>query len=244
MGVFLMTNREKLKKAIEQDINPTNNYNKIIKKIEKEEKMKKENNLLKWSLVPICLIVIISGIIFLNYKKDNNNSLENKTYINKENNTILNINDLSKVGMTKLDADVKTVSGVNIPYPFKVNENQNEEWFIIPRDLTQTKNYIVYVKKDKDSKEYDTVANYIMLITDGNERSIEIKYAKEQEPLRDYYFSEENSKITTINGIDLKIYKYENSFYTTFSYNGYYFDIETSNITEQEFSNYLVSILK
>ena len=239
-----MTNKEKLKKAIEQDINPTNNYNEIIKKIEKEGKMKKENNLLKWSLVPICLIVIISGIIFLNYKKDNNNSLENKTYINKENNTILNINDLSKVGMTKLDADVKTVSGVNIPYPFKVNENQNEEWFIIPRDLTQTKNYIVYVKKDKDSKEYDTVANYIMLITDGNERSIEVKYSEEQEPLRDYYFSEEDSKITTINNIDLKIYKYENSFYTTFSYNGYYFDIETSNITEQEFSNYLVSILK
>ena len=239
-----MTNREKLKKAIEQDINPTNNYNEIIKKIEKEDKMKKENNLLKWSLVPICLIVIISGIIFLNYKKDNNNSLENKTYINKENNTILNINDLSKVGMTTLDTDVKTVSGVNIPYPFKVNENQNEEWFIIPTDLTQTKNYIVYVKKDKDSKEYDTVANYIMLITDGNERSIEVKYAKEQEPLRDYYFSEEDSKITTINGIDLKIYKYENSFYTTFSYNGYYFDIETSNITTQELSDYLVSILR
>ena len=239
-----MTNREKLKKAIEQDINPTNNYNKIIKKIEKEEKMKKENNLLKWSLLPICLIVIISGIIFLNYKNDNNDSLENKTYIDKENNITLNINDLSKVGMTKLDADIKTVSGVNIPYPFKVNENQNEEWFIIPSDLTQTKNYIVYVKKDKDSKEYDTVANYIMLITDGNERSIEVKYSEEQEPLRDYYFSEEDSKITTINNIDLKIYKYENSFYTTFSYNGYYFDIETSNITAQEFSNYLVSILK
>ena len=239
-----MTNKEKLKKAIEQDINPTNNYNEIIKKIEKEDKMKKENNLLKWSLVPICLIVVISGIIFLNYKNENNDLLENKPYIDKENNITLNINDLAKVGMTKLDADVKTVSGVNIPYPFKVNENQNEEWFIIPRDLTQTKNYIVYVKKDKDSKEYDTVANYIMLITDGNERSIEVKYSEEQEPLRDYYFSEEDSKITTINNIDLKIYKYENSFYTTFSYNGYYFDIETSNITEQEFSNYLVSILK
>ena len=239
-----MTNREKLKKAIEQDINPTNNYNEIIKKIEKEGKMKKENNLLKWSLVPICLIVIISGIIFLNYKKDNNNSLENKPYTDKDNNTILNINDLSKVGMTTLDTDVKTVSGVNIPYPFKVNENQNEEWFIIPTDLTQTKQYIVYTKKDKDSKEYDVVANYIMLITDGNERSIEVKYSEKQEPLRDYYFSEEDSKITTINNIDLKIYKYENSFYTTFSYNGYYFDIETSNITTQEFSDYLVSILR
>ena len=239
-----MTNKEKLKNAIEQDINPTNNYNEIIKKIEKERKMKKENNLLKWSLVPICLTVFISGIIFLNYKNDNKNLYENKPYIDKENNITLNINDLSKVGMTSLDADIKTVSGLNIPYPFKVNANQNEEWFIIPSDLTQTKNYIVYTKKDIESNEYDVIANYIMLITDGNERSIEVKYSKNQEPIRDYYFSEEDSKITTINGIELRIYKYEKSFYTIFSYNGYNFDIETSNITEQEFSDYLVSILK
>ncbi len=239
-----MTNKEKLKNAIEQDINPTNNYNEIITKIEKERKMKKENNLLKWSLVPICLAVFISGIIFLNYKNDNKNLYENKPYIDKENNITLNINDLSKVGMTSLDADIKTVSGLNIPYPFKVNANQNEEWFIIPSDLTQTKNYIVYTKKDIESNEYNVIANYIMLITDGNERSIEVKYSKDQEPLRDYYFSEEDSKITTINGIELRIYKYEKSFYTIFSYNGYNFDIETSNITEQEFSDYLVSILK
>lgn len=240
-----MTNKEKLKNAIEQDINPTNNYNEIIKKIERERKMKIENNLLKWSLIPICLVVIvISGIIFLNYKNDNNNLFENKPYIDKENNVILNINDMSKMDMTKLDADVKTVSGVNIPYPFKVNDNQNEEWFIIPSDLTKTKNYIVYTKNDKDSNEYNTVANYIMLITNDNERNIEVKYSKEQEPIRDYYFSEEDSKITTINGIDLKIYKYGKSFYTIFSYNGYNFDIETSNITEQEFSDYLVSILR
>ncbi len=242
-----MTNKERLKKAIEQDINPTNNCNEIIKKIEKERKMKSGDNLLKWSFVPICLVVIvISGIIFLNYKKDNDNLLENKPYIDKENNITLNINDMSKMDMTKLDADIKTVSGVNIPYPFKVNENdnQNEKWFIIPSDLTENKHYVVYVKKDRDSNEYDVVANYIMLITDGNERSIEVKYAKNQEPLRDYYFSEENSKITKINGIDLKIYKYGNSFYTIFRYNGYNFDIETSNITEQEFSDYLVSILR
>ena len=239
-----MTNKEKLKNAIEQDINPTNNYNKIIKKIEKERKMKSENNLLKWSLVPICLIVIIiSGIIFLNYK-NNNNLLENKPYIDKKNNITLNINDMSKMDMIKLDADIKIVSDVNIFYPFEVNDNQNEKKFIIPSDLTKTKHYIVYTKNDKDSNEYNTVANYIMLITDDNERNIEVKYSKDQEPLRDYYFSEENSKITTINGIDLKIYKYGKSFYTIFSYNGYNFDIETSNITEQEFSDYLVSILR
>ena len=213
----------------------TNNMVRIMKKFK-----------IGYALIPICWVVVISGIIFLNYKNDNNNLFENKLYIAKENNITLNINDLSKTGMTILDTDTKTVSGFNIPYLFKVNENanQNEEFFIIPSDLTQIKNYIVYIKNDKDSNEYNIIANYIMLITNGNERNIKVKYSKDQEPLRDYYFSEEDSKTTTINGIDLKIYKYEKSFYTTFSYNGYNFDIETSNITEQEFSDYLVSILR
>ena len=202
----------------------------------------KKNKYFKWSLVPICLVgIVISGIIFLNY---NHNLLENKPYIDKENNVTLNINDMSKMDMTKLDADIKIVSDVNIPYPFQTNYNQNEKRFIIPSDLNQTKNYIVYTKNDIDSNEYNTVANYIMLITDGKKRNIEVKYSKDQEPIRDYYFNEEDSKITTINGIDLKIYKYGKSIYTIFSYNGYNFDIETSNITEQEFSDYLVSILR
>lgn len=241
-----MTNKERLKNAIEQDFNPTNNYEEIIKKIERGREMKSGNSLLKWSLAPICLLVVISGIIFLNYRSDSNNLLESKPYIDKENNITLNINDLSKVGMARLDIDIKTVNGVNIPYPFKTNENSNldKELFIIPSDLTQTKNFIVYTRRDKDSKEYDVIANYIMLITDGNDRNIEIKYSKDQQPLRDYYFSEDNSKITIINGTDLKIYKYEENFYATFSYNDYNFNIETSNITEQEISNYLVSILR
>ncbi len=235
-----MNNQEKLKSAIEQDFNPTNNYKEIIKKMEKVRKMKRINDLLKWSLVPICIIVVISGIVFSNYNKDNNNLLENNPYVDKKDNIILNINDLSKIGMTKLDADVKIVNDVNIPYPFKANE----ELYIIPSDLTQNKNFIVYTKKDKNSNEYNVIANYTMLITDGNDRNIEIKYSKDQQPLRDYYFNEDNSKITIINGINLKIYQYEENFYTSFSYNGYNFDIETSNITEQEFANYLISIFK
>ncbi len=229
-----MSNKEQLKKVIEKDFNQINNYKEIIKKVEKN-KMKK-NNLLKWSLVPIGLLVIIIGIIFLNY---NNHLLVNKTYIDKENNLILNINDLSNIGVTKMDLDIKIVNDVNIPYPFKINGELN-----IPSDLTQTKNYVVYTKKNQDSKDYDVIASYVMHLTDGNERTMLIRYAKNQVPLKDYYFKEDNSKVTTINGINLIIYKYEESFYTTFSYNDYNFDIETINITEQELANYLVSIFK
>ena len=57
-----MTNKEKLKNAIDQDINNINNYNEILKKIEKGEKMGK-NNIWKWSVVSVCaMFVAVIGI--------------------------------------------------------------------------------------------------------------------------------------------------------------------------------------
>lgn len=57
-----MTNKEKLKSAIERDINSMNNYNEIIKKIEKGEKMKK-NNIWKLCFVPaFILFIAVIGI--------------------------------------------------------------------------------------------------------------------------------------------------------------------------------------
>lgn len=107
MGVKIMTNKDKLKGAIEEDINPKNYYNEIIEKLEKGEKMKK-NNVWKWSLVPICLVAIISGVLFIN------NSKELKPNIYKPNtetkdNVNLYINDVSKIsqGALRIDADVK-----------------------------------------------------------------------------------------------------------------------------------------
>ena len=103
-----MTNKEKLKNAIEQDINPKDYYTEIINQGEKGEKMKK-NNILKWSLVPICLVVVISGVLFLNYQNDNKTILKNKPYIDEKNNVTLNINEVNnkKGGTYKIDADVK-----------------------------------------------------------------------------------------------------------------------------------------
>lgn len=192
-------------------------------------------------IVGIVLLCTCSASLCANVTNKNNNVLKNKPYIDEKNNITLNINDLSNIDMTSLDADVKIVDSVNMPYPFKKDENIK---FAIPDDLTEYENYIVYIKKDKDSKEYDVVANYIILVTNGKNKNIEIKYSKDREPIRDYYFDEKSTKTTTINDINLKIYKAGRSFYTTFKFNDYNFDIETSNITEQEFSNYLVSILK
>ncbi len=235
-----MTNKEKLKNAIEQDINPKDYYNEIINQVKKGEKMKK-NNILKWSLVPICLVVVISGVLFLNYQDDNKTILKNKPYIDEKNNIILNINEITnnKVGMPLIDADVKVVKNndVNFPLPYKNGID-------IPKDLDKTYKYIFYFRENKESKEYNILGYYEMIYDNGNDRSIKVSYSKDNKPARDYHFSEEGSKTTTINGIELKIYKYEDIYFTEFKFNDYYFDIETSKITEQELSDFLLSILK
>ncbi len=241
MGVNIMTNKEKLKKAIEQDINPKDDYREVINRIEKGDKMKKNNNMWKWSLVQLCLVVVISGILFLNHQ-NNNNILMSKPYVDEENNVTLNINEINsdKVGIHKLDADIKpvTVNGVNFPLPYK-NGVVN-----IPKDLDKTYTYIFYFRENKESKEYNILGNYEIIYSNDMDRTINVKYSKDNKPVRDYYFSDEGSKTTIIDGVELIIYKFENIYFTEFEFNGYNFDIETTNITEQELSAFLLSVFE
>ncbi len=225
-----MTNKEKLKIAMEEDIDSKDCYNKIIKKIECENQAK--NNL--WRLVPICLIIVISGILFLN----NNVFFKNRTYVDKKNNVILYINEINKKdGILKLDADVKTITS-DLDFLLTYKE------ISIPKDLIKISKYIFYTRENANSQDYDLLYNYKISYYNENNRSINISYSKEYKPLRDYYFNEDGSKISKINGIELKIYKFENTYFTEFKYNDYNFDIETSKITEQELTNLLLSIIK
>lgn len=236
-----MSNKEKLKTAIEQDINPTNNYKKIIKEIERERNMKRKSNLLKWSLLPICLIIVIGGMVFLNYKNDNNNLFKNKSYIDKENNITLNINNITEFIE---NADVGG-SAIDITFDDIINEE----------DFIKNFKFLNKFTNSRLIKRYDINNKFIgyeMFYYNTNENEeitsgIDIFLSKTLINKPSCYKNIDFSKMkdTTINDTTLKILKTEsNRFYAIFSYNGYNFDIETTNITEQEFSNYLVSILK
>lgn len=236
-----MTNKEKLKRAIEQDINPKDYYKEIIKKIEKEDTMKKEKNLLKWSFVPICLVAIISGVLLI---KDHNKQLKSDIYkpnIETKDNINLYINDISKMtqGMLKLDADIKTTSIDSFPYFKEITDIK------IPSDFSEQESYEIYIKPDRDSKDYNILQSYeINYSNEKNDRNIRISFSKENKPIRDYHFSEEGSRMSNINNLELKIFKYNELYFTEFNYKGINFDIETSNITEQELTDLLVSIIK
>ena len=219
-----MTNKEKLVRVIDSDINLRNCHNKIIKKIEKDNRM--NNNIRIWILIPVCLLIVI-GIGYLKYHNDKEFKDVNK----------FNINDINgnKSELVKLDVDAKIVESNEINTPFNN--------LVVPNDLIDVNYYIMYVRSNKDSKEYNVVNNIEVVYSSNSNRMINISYSKDYKPLRDYYFNEDSSKISNFNNVELKIYKYKNTYFTEFTFNNYNYDIETNNISENELKNLLISII-
>jgi len=234
-----MSNKKVFKEIFKKEFNQETLKEEIIIEIERKNMKKK---FIKWTLAPICLVVIISGVLFLNYQNANKTVLKNKPYVDEKNNIILNINEItnSKVGMPLLDTDVKVVTNSNINFPLPYKNGIVD----IPKDLDKTSKYIFYFRENKESKEYNILGYYEIIYDNGNDRSIKVSYSKYNKPARDYYFSDEGSKTTTINGVELKVYKFENIYFTEFKFNDYNFDIEVKNITEAELISLLKSIIK
>lgn len=235
-----MSNKKIFKELYSKKIGKNNNYKAILESIERNN-MKKKNNILKWVFVPVCLIIVISGVLFLN-KNDNDIIYKpSNPIINTEQNYEIYINSVEsgQHGLSKFDADVKRVNYYMIPhFAFLTN-------LVIPDDFDSNEEYrAVYVKKDVKAEEYDVLNNYELWCRNtNNDRKIYIAFSKEFEPLRDYYFGGEG-KISKINNVELKIYKYNNSYMTTFDYNDINFDIETTDISEIELIDLLTSIIK
>ncbi len=233
-----MPNKEKLNNSINNDFNKVNNYNKIIKKIEGVN-MKYKKIVWKISLIPICLAIILGNILFINYKNDENKSLNSKdSYSDSKEKIEIYINNIDKLGATLIDADVKVV-----------NEEENSIWIsivsniVIPEQLEKKESYMLYTRKDKESP-YDILNSYVYnYYNEETLSSIRISFSNKNKPLRDYHFSEEGAKETTINNVKMKIFKYENIYFTEFNYKDYNFDIETTNITQDELINLLKSII-
>lgn len=234
-----MSNKDVFKELYSKKMNKEKNYNEIVETIERDKKVM--NKYLKWSFVPICLIAIISGVLIFN----NNKELKPNIYkpnIESKDNVNIYINDVSEMihGALRIDADVKIINNICIPYFEEIGN------LVVPKDFDNNHNaYAIYVKPDRNSKEYNTLQSYVFNYSNTkNDRHIRVSFSKENKPIRDYHFSEEGSKISRINNIELKLFKYNESYFTEFNYKGINFDIETSNITEQEITDLLLSIIK
>ena len=247
-----MSNNKNIKIMFDEEFN----IEKMKEKIIREERKNSMNSkvALKWSLIPICIVAIITTIFFINENKELKPNIYQPNIDNVDNANI-NINDISKItqGALKLDVDIKTTSkDVSVKngrfevieeledYPFYKDLNVSSEYnaFVV---------YGIFVDNDKKG-EYNSLNNYVLSykVKDQEKefKEIKISFSKDNKPIRDYFYEEKGSKTSTINGNELKIFKCNETFFTEFIYDGINFDIETHNVSEQELIDLLVSIIK
>ena len=95
---------------------------------------------------------------------------------------------------------------------------------------------------DEETKS-TSVYNYLYTYkkNDGNGKII-VAFNNTRKPVRDYYFESSTSNYSKIKNKDILIYQYENTYYTEFKDNGIYYDIESHNVSLEDFK-YILEIV-
>lgn len=223
-----------MREMFDKEFNIERTREKILSK-EREKEMSSKK-IIKWLLVPLCLILILSISLFTS-KKDNKDLSTNE---NSQENNIdsIYINELYEVSSG--DADIKIVDNVEIKgYDELADLN-------VPSELSKRSSYAIYVNEANNKEnEYSVLNNYVISYSNSSsDKSITIAFSKDNKPFRDYDFISDDGKTSIINNLELKIYKCSALYFTEFSYKNINFEIESEGITETEFVNLLKSIIK
>lgn len=248
-----MTNRENMKKVIKNDFDKANNYKKIVEGM--NEKRIRFNY--KYATIPITVIIIFILIIGISTKNNKVKQFEkfggddwsdgiNATTSSNTNHIDTSDSDSSLVEINEINdiiknrGNTKIVNNVNIPY-LEILTNLE-----IPNDFDNKEDYrAVYIKNDtKSSKEDYILNNYEFHYKNTkNEREIVASFSKDFTPISNYNFGV-NNKSSLVNGINVLLYKYEKTYIAKFQYMKYNFLVEGKNITQEEFMNFVSSIIK
>ena len=247
-----MTNRENMKKVIKNDFDKENNYKKIVEGM--NEKRIRFNY--KYATIPITVIIIFILIIGISTKNNKVKQFEkfggddwsdgiNATTSSNTNHIDTSDSDSSLVEINEINdiiknrGNTKIVNNVNIPY-LEILTNLE-----IPNDFDNKEDYrAVYIKDSKSSKEDYILNNYEFHYKNTkNEREIVASFSKDFTPISNYNFGV-NNKSSLVNGINVLLYRYEKIYIAKFQYMKYNFLVEGKNITQEEFMDFLSSIIK
>lgn len=248
-----MTNRENMKKVIKNDFDKENNYKKIIEGM--NEKRIRFNY--KYATIPITVIIIFILIIGISTKNNKVKQFEkfggddwsdgiNTTTSSNTNHIDTSDSDSSSIEINEINdmiknrSNTKVVNNVNIPY-LEILTNLE-----IPNDFDNKEDYrAVYIKNDTKSLKEDYILNNYEFHYKNtkNEREIVVSFSKDFTPINNYNFGV-NNKSSLVNGINVLLYKYEKTYIAKFQYMKYNFLVEGKNITQEEFMNFVSSIIK
>ena len=200
------------------------------------EKKSSSNKYFKLSLIPLSLVIIFVGVFLIK------NITFSKNVYTRASDTFINVNEVIEEmsAFKQSSSDPKTeTSNINLVWP-----NILKDGITLPKDLTKENGYAIYTK-NSETGQYTDLNSYVYeYFNNSDKRKIRLAFSETEKPLKDYYFNTQNAKKSNINNYELVIFQYGNTFYTEFKYKEYNFDIETTNITKDELTSLLKSILK
>lgn len=138
----------------------------------------------------------------------------------------LNVNEIDEVYSSEVDSDVRITNvvdstvDVNIPWEF--------DDFGIPK---------VYFTSTSELFIHDLRYEY-----KNGEQEFTVAFSSIEEPIRDYYFLSDGEE-SFIHGVCMSIYQHENIYYVEFKINNHYYDVETTNMNEEELLEILEVII-
>ena len=138
----------------------------------------------------------------------------------------LNVNEIDEVYSSEVDSDVRITNvvdstvDVNIPWEF--------DDFGIPK---------VYFTSTSELFIHDLRYEY-----KNGEQEFTVAFSSIEEPIRDYYFLSDGEE-SFVHGVCMSIYQHENIYYAEFKINNHYYDVETTNMNEEELLEILEVII-
>lgn len=205
-----------IKKTFEEEFNKEKMREEILLKAESKRHL--SLNILFKFAIPICVFTLVV-LTFSN----NHNKMSDKVYINE----LKNRTDISRM------SNVTEKNNVDIS-DFKILDKK-----VMPSDFKEEK----YRKAYTGNIQEEIDANYIFTSIGNNGRYLEISFGKNRD-LSKNYAAEMTIKKSKINDIEMVLYQYDTFYIGTYFYQDYYFDVQTYNMTEEEFINLLKSITR
>lgn len=170
--------------------------------------------------IPICAIVVL----FLIISVSSHNMLKDKVYINQ----LDSANYISRM-CNAIEEETSKEEDVFINIKNKK----------LPDDFKKESYKKTYRKEDIRINDI----KYVYTALGEENRYITIILSKEEDLSKNYAFNEEVKK-SMINGLEVDIYQYHDTYLATFFYCNYYFELKTEYIEELEFIKLLKSIVK
>ena len=213
-----------------------------------DKKSKKNRQIMYWTTSSAAVLVLGIGLIIGRNNLKNTDSLKSQNYeiselsqsapeLSVSQDTDIQINELEGTRMAKIDADVKNKNIEELPEKIKFIKNIS-----IPEEFKQLDIYEIYTNSNPKERKYDLLHDYVFNYKKDDDNEIKIALSMIEEPIRDYWYDEENKK-SKIEDIDVEISQYQKLYMVTFKIDNIYFDIEANGITENQLINIIKSII-